>query len=202
MGSLGDLTGWGGSGKLTPPIPPYTGHPTGHNIGSPTAGNPRFPGSMGTPISFGTRNDLLGGYLGYVEYSHLDKLGGMWKGQNGLWYSLDWGGNGWTGARSLSERIANGAHYAGYASLVFSLSVEGYSAYNAYEAGNWAGVGQSGANMFFSGVMTLGGPPGLAIGGIYFLIQDTVGWGSVMSSYTQFIQENPGWNPYGGYGGP
>ena len=202
--SFGDID-WGtmGSGKLRAP-PDREGIPNPNTPigGGPSVGARNAIGSQG--ISLGTKLDLFGGIAGYAEYSH--RVGGMWKGMTGKWYSLDWGGNGATGARGLASGFADASHAASDLSFALSVGVNGYRAYNAYETEkNWKGVvGQSVVDTLFSGVMAFGGLPGFAMGGIYFTVQDTIGWNNVFKAYDQFYAQFPNWSSYGygGYNGP
>lgn len=102
------------------------------------------------------------------EYSNV--INGSWKGVNGKWDSLEWGGNQWTGAR------ANALSKAGYfklASRGFFVVGTGISLYQGGDAllnGNYAGAAKSGLDIGMGAFTTFGGPPGWIIGGGYFAL--------------------------------
>ena len=102
------------------------------------------------------------------EYSNV--INGSWRGVNGKWNSLEWGGNQWTGAR------ANALSKAGYfklASRGFFVVGTGISLYQGGQAllnGNYAGAAKSGLDIGMGAFATFGGPPGWIIGGGYFAL--------------------------------
>ena len=161
--------------------------------GGPDFGNHPPTGSVGIPaatIDFG---------LGSVEYT---SLGGIWLGKNGILYTASHGANQWTGAHAMAPTLGKAADAASESMFLINAIYGGYEYGSDIKAGNYNAALNVSINVALSGIFLEAGPPGWIAGGIYFGVEDTVGWGSVMSSYTQFIQENPGWNPYGGYGGP
>jgi len=102
------------------------------------------------------------------EYSNV--MNGSWRGLNGKWNSLEWGGNKWTGAR------ANALSKAGYfkiASRGFFFAgafISGYQGYSAFQKGDYTGVTKSGLDIGMGAFATFGGPPGWIIGGGYFAL--------------------------------
>lgn len=102
------------------------------------------------------------------EYSNV--INGSWRGVNGKWNSLEWGGNQWTGAR------ANALSKAGYfklASRGFFVVGTGISLYQGGDAllnGNYAGAAKSGLDIGMGAFATFGGTPGWIIGGGYFAL--------------------------------
>lgn len=128
---------------------------------------------------------LFGSSSAYREYSR--RFGGMWRSAiNKKWYALDWGGNGATGARTYVLATAEQAKKLGRLGFALSVVIDvPAGAYDAFE-GNYSGVAENGADLFFAGVMTFGGPPGVAIGVVYFVVEDTIGWGNVLNAYGQY----------------
>ncbi|MEX2569373.1 MAG: hypothetical protein WD431_25760, partial [Cyclobacteriaceae bacterium] len=130
----------------------------------------------------------IGGGI-YGGFEGLSTSQGFWLGQNGKYYSTQWGGNQYTGSRADALQAARAYRLAGRATVIGSIGIgvyatrEGYKldggefGYNAQSAaavsggsilggiaGAKAGVLIGGAaGSFFGGV---GAIPGVVIGGV------------------------------------
>lgn len=136
--------------------------------------------------------------LGSVEYT---KLGGYWFGKNGILYAPTHGANQYTGARATAPSLGEAADAASESLFLISAIYGGYEYVSDIRSGNYAGALDVSTDVALSGIFLEAGPPGWIAGGIYFGVKYTIGWGSVLDTYAQFMQENPSYNPYG-YGGP
>jgi hypothetical protein len=114
-----------------------------------------------------TQLNVAGLLNGAGEY--YNAVNGMWKGVNGKWYSLEWGGNQWTGARANAVGKAYGFKMAGRACFYIGAFISGSEGVNAIIEGNDLGVFKAGVDIGISALATFGGPAGLVIGGGYFL---------------------------------
>jgi hypothetical protein len=146
-----------------------------------------FGGSEGESLYIiGGSLNAAGFATGVGEYSNATN--GMWKGANGKWYSTSWGGNQWTGARS---KVMSKAGYFKVASRVFFYAgtlISGYQGFQAYQRGDYFGVAKSGLDITMGTIATFGGPPGLIIGGGYFLL-DAFGTFDRTIMSTPYIQK-------------
>ena len=106
------------------------------------------------------------------EYSNV--INGMWKGANGKWYSTNWGGNQWTGARTNALSKAGYFKLASRGMFFVGAGISGYEGYVAFQSGDYSGVAKSALDIGMGAFATFGGPPGWIIGGGYFLL-DAVG---------------------------
>lgn len=100
------------------------------------------------------------------EYSNV--ANGMWQGANSKWYSLKWGGNRWTGARSLAKGRAGAFSLVGKGFFYASAGVSVIQGGSNISSGNYSGAAKNGVDIFFGAIGTFGGPKGMAIGAIYF----------------------------------
>ena len=103
-------------------------------------------------------------YTGVNEMSNV--YNGRWKGKNGKWNDLSWGGNRYTGARRIAMSKANLYNGIGRGLFAVDLAVNSYKAYKNYE-----GLGsllEPMINMTVSAIGTFGGPGGLLFSGIYY----------------------------------
>ncbi len=100
------------------------------------------------------------------EYSNV--INGSWKGVNGKWNSLEWGGNQWTGARSKALSKAGYFKLAGRGLFVVGTGISLYQGGDAILKGDYAGAAKSGLDIGMGAFSTFGGPPGWIIGGGYF----------------------------------
>jgi hypothetical protein len=99
---------------------------------------------------------VAGLFVGGVEYSHV--ANGRWAGANGKWYSLKWGGNQWTGARSSAQKIANVAKYTGRGLFVAGSIISGIQGGMALADDDYAGAAKYGLDIGMSAFATFGGP--------------------------------------------
>jgi RHS repeat-associated protein len=111
------------------------------------------------------------------EYSNV--ANGMWRGANGEWYRMGWGGNGTTAGRSIATRTASGFRVLGRVAGVAGMGISGYQAYNAFSQGNNKAGAKYTVDFVMGGVGTFGGPYGAAAGVVYFGVDATVGWDRV-----------------------
>jgi hypothetical protein len=100
------------------------------------------------------------------EYSNV--INGSWRGVNGNWNSLEWGGNQWTGARANALSKAGYFKVASRGFFYTGAFISGYQGFSAYQKGDYGGVAKSGLDIGMGAFATFGGPPGWIIGGGYF----------------------------------
>jgi len=149
VASLGDITGWGGTkGPSAPPRGPVEiPGPNGHFSGSPTAGNPHSTGSIGAG------NGAFGAYLEYPKTFLHD---GLWKGSNGMWYTVGkCFGNQYGRTAAQTEKIVIGAKWLGRGSLVLGLGLSVYQYQNDIRAGNTLGAVNDSVDFAMTGVATV-----------------------------------------------
>ncbi|MCP4488104.1 MAG: hypothetical protein GY820_12410, partial [Gammaproteobacteria bacterium] len=108
----------------------------------------------------------VGIYAGGSEFSL--RNGGQWKGANGKWYSLKWGGNGATGARSTAVSGANIAKGIGKGVFVVGAGISAWQFKNNPTVDQ--GI-QSGTDITMGAVGAYGGPIGWVASGAYFVDQ-------------------------------
>ena len=115
------------------------------------------------------RFEVAGGFVSSAgEYSNV--INGSWRGVNGKWNSLDWGGNKWTGARANALSKAGYFKLASRGLFVIGTGISLYQGGDALLNGNYAGTFKSGLDISMGALATFGGPPGWIIGGGYFLL--------------------------------
>ena len=114
-----------------------------------------------------------------AEYSTVNGSRTHWRGSNGKWNRMGWGGNGATGARSAAVGRASAAGLLGRATGGVGVVFSGYQGAEALRQGNTADAAKSGVDVGVGLVGIFGGPPGAAIGGGYFVVDTTIGWGEV-----------------------
>jgi hypothetical protein len=100
---------------------------------------------------------------GIGEYSN--EAAGYWRGINNKWYSTGWGGNQYTGGRSLVLKKAG----------IFRLAGRGVFGVSAGLSLVQAGTGtisktKAAVDIGFGAISTFGGIPGLAVGTGYFVL--------------------------------
>jgi hypothetical protein len=114
---------------------------------------------------------------GVGEYSNV--MGGMWRAANEEWYSLNWGGNQWTGGRSLAIDSFIKFDIAAKAFFFVDAGINIAEGWNDYENGDYLGASKLGLDTLMGGVGVYGGIPGLAVSASYFAIDKFVGWNNV-----------------------
>ena len=102
------------------------------------------------------------------EYSNV--INGSWRGVNGKWNSLEWGGNQWTGARANALSKAGYFKLASRGLFVVGTGISLYQGGDALLKGDYAGAAKSGLDIGMGAFATFGGPPGWIIGGGYFAL--------------------------------
>ena len=157
------------------PLPPTEGGPLGVPIEHPCIEPGCGPAiDLGTvtiridesPIS--TTTDPLPGIsapligagtgAGFGEYSF--ERGGYWRGGNGNWYPMRWGGNGATGGRSVVTSTAGGFRLFGRFVFAVSAANSLYQGADAYKQGDRQGVFNAGTDIGMGALGTFGGPVG------------------------------------------
>lgn len=107
---------------------------------------------------------------------------GQWLGKNLKYNSLTWGGNQWTGARSIALKSAKFAkvlgEYAFYVNAAYSLYGVGSGLYTQ----DYSKAMFSGMSGIYSGIATYGGIPGLVIAGPLVFIDATIGLDTYMQN--------------------
>ena len=103
-----------------------------------------------------------GFFAGAKEMSYV--YGGSWKGKNGKWNNLSWGGNQYTGARRVAVSKAN--IYNGIGKGLFVLDV----IVNGVEIARTNEVVIPSIKIGISTISTFGGLPGMFIGGVYYMM--------------------------------
>ncbi len=99
-----------------------------------------------------------------------------WKGSNGKWYNIGWGGNQWTGGRNAVQSNAGSFKLAGRFLTVASVGIEGVDMYQAVSNRDAYGVADSGNDLMMIAPTVLGGPVGFGLGVGYSAVDNTVGW--------------------------
>jgi RHS repeat-associated protein len=132
--------------------------------------------------------NVVGTYASMKQYSYT--VFESWKGINGKWYSKSWGGNGYTGARSLAlgnaELFKTLSRYTFYLGAVSSGINGGFLLFQ----GEYIGAAKSGVDITFSAIATFGGPYGMIIGGSYY-VMDFLGVFSPIQPWSQYGIMNP-----------
>jgi RHS repeat-associated protein len=102
--------------------------------------------------------------------------GGKWRGLNGNWYSLGWGGNGATGARSLALEGSRWASAFGKGLFYVGAGISLYQGVDSLVSeGNPSAAAKAGVDLGIS-ALGLAGPGGAAVAGSYWLLDVTVGF--------------------------
>jgi hypothetical protein len=113
-----------------------------------------------------------------------NQFNGMWRGANGQWYRLGWGGNQYAGARALALGRANKYRLLGRAAFGLTAVFSGTQAYQNLRQGNYRGAAKNGLDIGMAYVGVAGGLPGAAISGGYFVVDTFVGWDNVGTALT------------------
>ena len=101
----------------------------------------------------------------------------QWQGANGKWYNLGWGGNQWTGARSIVLFNTRSFQLVGKGLTVTSAGVELIDMDVAVYNRDAIGVADSGLDLTMMGsAVLIGGPVGFGLGVGYTVIDNTIGW--------------------------
>lgn len=116
----------------------------------------------------GTSFNFAGIAASKLEYSNV--LNGMWRGANGKWNNLIWGGNKSTGSRSIATNKAGNFRNVGRGIFYVSTTISLYQGGSEIITGNPSGALKPGLDIVMGGVATFGGPSGMIIGGIYYTL--------------------------------
>lgn len=123
-----------------------------------------------------------------AEYYFVSPNGTRWRGINGKWNNMTWGGNQYTGGRALAVAKA-GVFRVGARTFFFTgAAISGYQGYQNFRQQNYAGAAKNGLDIGMSAVGTFCGPYGVAVSGVYFTA-DTIGWKNIADSQLQVMQE-------------
>lgn len=137
-----------------------------------------LPTPRSTPTDNDTRalNALLGACNTAADYGqYTNILNGQWKGKNGKWYRMGWGGNGSTGGRSVAVGNAQAFKILGRSMAVLSVGVSAAQGYEALQNNDKARAAKAGLDITMTGVGVFGGPVGATVSGTYLVI-DLIGW--------------------------
>ncbi|MDP2323111.1 MAG: RHS repeat-associated core domain-containing protein, partial [Gammaproteobacteria bacterium] len=104
---------------------------------------------------------------GVAEFANV--FDGQWLGNNGKWNSLSWGGNQWTGARSIALSNAEFWRAVTKGAFVVSAGVSVLDGIGAAGRGDGFGVAKAGSNISWAAAGTWGGPAGWAGASTYTL---------------------------------
>jgi hypothetical protein len=116
----------------------------------------------------GSGTNAIGFISTTFEFSYV--CDGMWKGTNGKWNSLNWGGNRWTGARTNALSKAGYFKLASRGLFIVGTGISLYQGGNALLKGDYAGATKSGLDIGMSAFATFGGPFGWIFGSGYFAL--------------------------------
>jgi hypothetical protein len=129
-------------------------------------------------------NGLAGFGTNYGQYYY--QSGSWWRGANGKWNPMSWGGNGFTRGRSVAIAKSGAFRVAGRVLFFASAVVSGYQGYQNYQQGNYWGMAKNGLDIGMSAATTFGGPIGVCVGGVYF-VGDAIGWGNIYRHQTNLM---------------
>ncbi|PIW04745.1 MAG: hypothetical protein COW40_08260, partial [Cytophagales bacterium CG17_big_fil_post_rev_8_21_14_2_50_40_13] len=137
-------------------------------------------------INFSRSKAALGsGGLIYGVGENVIYNGSTWLGKNGKFNSVSWGGNQWTGGRSAALTASKTWKIAGRGVFFVGAGISFYEGVVAYQSGDNAALAKAGVDLFFGAVGTFGGPIGLGISGVYFLVDSTVGWDNAFEAVNE-----------------
>jgi len=131
--------------------------------------------------------NVCGAAASFGQYSKLS--GGMWRGANGKWYSMRWGGNQYTGARSGVFAEAGGLRVLGNVAGLIGIGFSASNLYSSVRSGDTPGAAKSGVDISMGGVGMFGGPVGATASAVYFGVDMTVGWPAVGKAVAPTPQE-------------
>jgi hypothetical protein len=126
-----------------------------------------------------TATDLSGIGASFGEYSN--ELNGQWKGTNGKWYDIigKFNGNRYTGSKSNALSRAAGYNLLGKAMFGISAAMSGVNFVDNVSQGKIANAGKNVLDVAMGYIGLAGGPYGAVVGGVYTLVDVTVGWDKV-----------------------
>ncbi len=185
-GDIPPIVVWGDSW-----VPPFDGRVpgTGSAPGLAEEQNERGNGNSGPMQAFNLATTLAGVYTGVSEFS-LVANGKWYSPALGRWVSLGYYGSMKLTLQSTITLQAKGFQLASKGFFYVNAIVSGVSGVSYAINGQWALVGKSGLDIGMAALATYGGPPGLIIGGTYFIIDNTIGWTPLINSYESVMQQN------------
>lgn len=145
--------------------------------------------------------NVCGATASYGQYSSVNAAGTAWRsGVNNNWYSMRWGGNGATGARSVAQGSADAFSLLGKSMFYLGASISAVQGVQAYRQGNYGRTAKSALDIVM-GRVALAGPQGAAAGVLYFGVDMTVGWDSTIQDAqkrapSQCIMNSGVWLPF------
>lgn len=155
-------------------------------------------------LSTGDAFNLLGFGADAGKYYYVNSSETMWRGVNGKWYRMGWGGNQYTGGRSLAVAKSGAFNALSKTTFVLGAGISGYEGVQNLREGNKAGATKNGIDIAFGAAGTFGGPIGLTVAGGYFVLDKVIGWENIHESQTKMANDWPKelgpYTPY--YGGP
>jgi RHS repeat-associated protein len=121
----------------------------------------------------------IGNSASLSRYRYLSEDTLTWRGQNGKWYSIFWGGNQHTGARSIYANQGAALRSIGRSMFILSAAVSTYQLATAVQEGNTAAGVKAGLDIAMGLVGTFGGPVGAGVATAYFAIDFLIGWENI-----------------------
>lgn len=106
--------------------------------------------------------------LGSTQQELSKVVDNMWKGKNGKWNSIEWGGNGSTGGRTSVIRQASTFRALGVGLFYVGVGFSVVDGFNAAIQKNMFGVFKSGVDIGWGYAATFGGWVGFSGGASYF----------------------------------
>jgi len=114
---------------------------------------------LGNPDTVKAGSDISTLAANYGEVSN--KWMGKWSGINGKWYTLDWGGNGYTGARATALESAEFFHALTTRIFFVQVAVDVYEGGRGFVNHDSGAMVGAGADLTFGTYGVLGGPAGI-----------------------------------------
>jgi hypothetical protein len=136
-----------------------------------------------TPKDSGRDANAINAALGAWSLASIgeyrNQYNGMWRGANGNWYRLGWGGNQFAGARAAALGRADRYRLLGKAAFGLTTVFSGIQAYQNLQQGNYGGAAKNGLDITMAYIGIAFGLPGAIVSGSYFLVDTFVGWDNV-----------------------
>ena len=110
--------------------------------------------------------------------------------------------------KSMTNLVVVATRVAGRVVFLFGFIVSGLQLVNAIRNEDEMLAGKALLDMYMGTLTAFGGPLGVLVGGIYFVVDYTIGWDVVVNSgagnteRTREILKDPGWSPYRMTGAP
>ena len=110
--------------------------------------------------------------------------------------------------KRLTNLVVVATRVAGRVVFLFGLAVSAAQLAEAVRTKDEMLAGKASLDMYMGTLAALGGPLGVFVAGIYFVVDYTIGWDVAINSgagnteRTREILKDPGWNPYRMTGAP